>query len=103
MISVEVVYATRERQILVAIRLTDGATAADALRESAISFPVRQPGQQFGAIGIRGRVVSPETQLKNGDRVEIYRPLTRDPRLARRKRSAGMKPDSPNRRLGPAA
>ncbi|WP_027997064.1 RnfH family protein [Simplicispira psychrophila] len=38
--------------------------------------------------GIWGRVVAPEQLLRDGDRLEMYRPLTVDPKVARRERFA---------------
>ena len=40
------------------------------------------------ACGIWGRVVPPEQVLQAGDRLELYRPLTVDPKVARRQRFA---------------
>lgn len=39
-------------------------------------------------VGIWGKVQSRDRILRDGDRVEIYRPLEADPKLARRKRAA---------------
>ena len=36
-------------------------------------------------IGIFGKVVKPETPLRVGDRVEIYRPITCDPQTVPRR------------------
>lgn len=38
--------------------------------------------------GIWGRVVTPDQLLHDGDRLELYRPLTVDPKVARRERFA---------------
>ena len=48
-------------------------------------FPDLDPAH--GPIGIFGRVVAPDALLKDGDRVEIYRPLLADPKDARRTRA----------------
>jgi hypothetical protein len=40
-------------------------------------------------VGIFGRLVALEHALATGDRVEIYRPLTADPKEARRRRARG--------------
>ena len=44
------------------------------------------------AIGIFGRKAPPEQVLREGDRVEIYRPLIADPKEARRRRAEQKKP-----------
>jgi uncharacterized protein len=41
-----------------------------------------------GRVGIYGRVVPPGTIVRDGDRVEIYRPLVADPKELRRARAA---------------
>ena len=43
------------------------------------------------AVGIWGRVAGLETELAEGDRVEIYRPLAMDPKEARRLRARRRK------------
>jgi putative ubiquitin-RnfH superfamily antitoxin RatB of RatAB toxin-antitoxin module len=37
-------------------------------------------------VGIFGKVARRDQQLMDGDRIEIYRPLVEEPKLARRKR-----------------
>jgi len=73
-----------------AVRLPRGATAADALRASGFGehFPGVDPWRD--GVGIFGHSCSPETALRDGDRVEIYRPLTFDPMESRRRR-AGLR------------
>ncbi len=68
------------------LELPEGATVAVALRESGLSgeFPAIDAGT---SLGIYGKVVSDDTMLQSGDRVEIYRPLNAEPKAARRLRS----------------
>lgn len=86
-IRVEVVYATRERQVLVALELEPGCTVEEAITRSGLTreFPEMQVDPD--AIGIFSRKVPPDHVLSPGDRVEIYRPLVADPKEARRKRA----------------
>ena len=81
---IEVVYATPQCQEIVEIDLEEGARAADALRES--SLPERYPNVDFSILklGIFGKEVSLDALLADGDRVEVYRPLSIDPKEARR-------------------
>jgi sulfur carrier protein len=46
--------------------------------------------QEEHSSGIWGRKVRPADVLKPGDRLEIYRPLLVDPKLARKKRFKGQ-------------
>ena len=41
----------------------------------------------LAGVGINGRLVAPDTLVQDGDRVEVYRPLTFDPMVSRRRRA----------------
>jgi putative ubiquitin-RnfH superfamily antitoxin RatB of RatAB toxin-antitoxin module len=81
---VEAVFALSDRQELVRLVLDAGATVADALQASG--FQDKFPDTDFENLqsGIWGRIVSLSQRLQEGDRVEFYRALERDPREARR-------------------
>jgi uncharacterized protein len=84
---VEVVYALRAGADCVAITLPAGATARDAVESSGLL--ARHPEIVLGRhkLGVFGKVVAPGAALKDGDRVEIYRPLQIDVKEARRQRA----------------
>ena len=86
-IEVEVAHATPERQRVVRLTVRAPCTAERAVRESGIlgEFPGLQVAR--GRIGIFGELVEPDQLLEPGDRVELYRPLARDPKEARRARA----------------
>jgi putative ubiquitin-RnfH superfamily antitoxin RatB of RatAB toxin-antitoxin module len=77
---VEVVYALAGRQDIVPLRLREGATVAEAIKASGLA-------SQGLRLGIGGREVPAERVLKDGDRVELLRPLAADPKEARRQRA----------------
>lgn len=83
-IHVEVVYALPDRQVVVTVALERGATVQDAITRSGLlqQFPDIDLTQR--RVGIFGRLASLNETLKADDRVEIYRPLARDPKQARR-------------------
>lgn len=87
--AVEVVFALPAEQVLVALRLEEGSTVEDALRASGLYE--RFPGHDLQGLdaGVWGQVVPRTRRLRNGDRVELYRPLRLDPRDARRERASG--------------
>jgi uncharacterized protein len=88
MIVVEVVYAqSPERQVLRSLRLAEGASAAEALAASGLFEACPELRQSEPQIGIHGRLIERDTALRDGDRVEIYRPLEVDPKEARRSRA----------------
>lgn len=85
-IRVEIAYAEADRQFLRAFELPAGSTVADALRVSGIygEFAINPEAITFG---IWSKPVSIDTEISDGDRVELYRPLKIDPMDARRKRA----------------
>ena len=67
------------------------ATALDAVRASGLLERHPELGLGEPLIGIWGRACAPETLLADGDRVEVYRPLTMDPNEARRLRARNLR------------
>lgn len=94
-IAVEVVYALPHQQKIIPLLVEPGTTAHQAVIKSGMVkfFPEldveNAPLGIFGqALGTKGLAPAKQYQLQAGDRVEIYRPLTADPKEARRKRAA---------------
>jgi putative ubiquitin-RnfH superfamily antitoxin RatB of RatAB toxin-antitoxin module len=83
-ITVEVVFAVPERQKLVTVKLEQGATVADALTASGLKQQFRDTDFAGLQTGIWGRLADRGNVVRDGDRVEIYRELVRDPKEARR-------------------
>lgn len=82
---VEVVYAAAHVQTLIELELEPGARVAQALEASGLR---EQIGELSGyPVGIWGARAAIDTPLRDGDRVEIYRELTSDPKQARRRRA----------------
>lgn len=71
-----------------ALQLPPGACVADALATSVAAGHLAQSAASQAVCGIWGRVVAPAEGVCDGDRVELYRPLTVDPKVARRERFA---------------
>lgn len=84
-IAVEVVHARPDRQWLIALRLPAGTTAAAAVRTSGL---LEHYPELIGLppLAVFGRIVEPSTALRDGDRVELLRPLQTDPKERRRER-----------------
>lgn len=83
-LKVEVVHALPGHQQVVSLELEAGASALDAVRASGLAA-------RYAALAIFGRRVAPETKLRDGDRVELLRPLAADPNEARRRRAMGQR------------
>lgn len=82
--TLQVVYATPERQQIVEVRHRIGMTAADAVSESGLLKAVPEIAARPLVLGIFGVEVGMEHAVNPGDRVEICRPLKIDPRDMRR-------------------
>jgi putative ubiquitin-RnfH superfamily antitoxin RatB of RatAB toxin-antitoxin module len=86
---VEVVYALPGRQRVIELPLLpDGLTARDAVERSGLLAEFPELATQPLVLGVYGAVCDGERRLRDGDRVEIYRPLRQDPRTLRRERAA---------------
>lgn len=86
-IAVVVAYSPAPQQVdQLSLSLPAGATVLDALRESGLieRHPEIDPAQV--KLGIWGKLKQPGDSLREGDRVEVYRPLKVDPKEARRQR-----------------
>jgi putative ubiquitin-RnfH superfamily antitoxin RatB of RatAB toxin-antitoxin module len=86
-IRVEVVLAMRERQELVELEIAAGSTVAEAITLSNIAEQFENFEPDLAKVGIFGRKTSPDQVLREGDRVELYRPLIADPKEVRRQRA----------------
>ena len=82
--TIEVAYATPDKQLIVAVEVPAGATVADAVRLSGIEEHFPEIDLDNDPVGIFSRKVKRDKELKAGDRVEIYRPLQADPKHVRR-------------------
>lgn len=97
MIRVEIVYAEPQRNVVKSLSLAPGAVIADALRVAAADQDFSGIDLSGSALGIFGKVAHRDQPLKDGDRIELYRPLAEEPKLARRKRASrvhgGVRPN----------
>ena len=70
------------------IELPEGSRVGQALQ--ACGLELQNAGQGPSPIGIWGRRCTLTTPLHEGDRLEVYRPLRVDPKVARRERFKGQ-------------
>lgn len=88
---VEVAYGEPARQFLEAVSVPAGAVLADAIEASGLSAAFPELEVDAGRVGVWGRKTSLDHPLRDGDRVEIYRPLLADPKEVRRARAEAAK------------
>jgi uncharacterized protein len=86
-LQIEIAYAEPQRAIVKSVHLAPGSRVADAMRLAALDPEFAEVDLANSAFGIFGRAVRPDHALQHGDRVEIYRPLSADPKAARRARA----------------
>ena len=87
-IRVEVAYALPEKQAIVELQVAEGTSALEAARQSGLAERFGGIDLENAKLGIYAKVVSPKQVLREGDRVEIYRPLIADPKEVRKARAA---------------
>ena len=84
---VEVAYAKPEEQVIIPVVAQEGMTVAAAIEASGILSKFPEIDLTQNKIGIFGKLVKPDTVLRDKDRVEIYRKLIADPKEVRRQRA----------------
>lgn len=86
-INVEVVLAMPSRQELLSLQLASGSSVADAIEQSGVLELFDGFELDPSRVGIFGRKAAMDDILRDGDRIEIYRPLIADPKESRRQRA----------------
>jgi len=98
-IRVAVVQTTPQSTSTIELSLPTGATVADALQGVAGTLGAGPVRQWSDNVGIFGQRCALHRVLRDGDRVEIYRPLAMDAKSARRVRASAA-PVPPAREKG---
>ncbi len=90
-ITVEVAYAKPGEQLILRLEVGPDTTIQEAIEQSGIleHFPEIDPAVMKA--GIFGKLKKPGQILREGDRIEIYRPLIADPKQVRKERAAAGK------------
>lgn len=86
-ITVEVAFATPDKQLILSLHAEEGMTAQGAIEASGILVTFPEIDLKQNKIGVFGKLVKPDTVLRDKDRVEIYRKLIADPKEVRRRRA----------------
>jgi putative ubiquitin-RnfH superfamily antitoxin RatB of RatAB toxin-antitoxin module len=90
-ISIEVAYALPDRQALLEVVVERGATVEETIKASGIIKRFPQIDLSKDKVGIWNRTCKLSDTPKNGDRIEVYRPLIADPKEVRRRRAEKAK------------
>jgi putative ubiquitin-RnfH superfamily antitoxin RatB of RatAB toxin-antitoxin module len=86
-IEVEVVFAKPDKQMCIPLKLELGSSVQQAINESGILNKFSEIDLTKLKVGVFGKLCDLEKTVEQGDRVEIYRPLTQNPMDARRNRA----------------
>jgi len=95
LLRVEVVFSSPDEQVLLALAVEDGTTVGQVIERSGIASRFPEIGEVPARVGVFGKRTRLDAAVRDGDRIEIYRPLTADPKEVRRARarlSEGKKP-----------
>ncbi len=81
---VVVIYALPDEQHLIAVAHEPGMTAGEAVVRSGLPQQFPEIADQALVLGLFGQRIMPDQPVQPGARIEICRPLQRDPRELRR-------------------
>ena len=84
-ISVELTFATASEARRERVQVPLGATVAEALAASDLA------AVEAAAVAIHGEVVAPTRVLREGERIDLLRPLPKDPMTIRRQRATATR------------
>ena len=90
-IKVEVVYGLPDRQVLLEVDVEQGLTVQQVVEQSGIMEQFDGIDLAVNKVGIWNRTCKLQDIPRDGDRIEIYRPLIADPKEARRMRAEKAK------------
>ncbi|MDD0809953.1 RnfH family protein [Curvibacter sp. RS43] len=88
-INIEIAYSPRPREVLVrGLRIDASASVMQALRSSGLLADCPELDLTCLTVSVWGRKTPMNQALREGDRIELCRPLVVDPKVARRERFA---------------
>ena len=87
MINVELIYALPNEQKLLKLAVEEGSTIKAVIEQSDILEIYPELNIEEIKFGVFSRLEKSSHVVRDGDRIEIYRPLTIDPMEARRLRA----------------
>ena len=88
LITIEVAYAKPEQQVIISLEMPEDTTVEQTIKASGILERFPEIDTSDLKVGIFGNVCKLERLIREGDRIEVYRPLIHDPKDARRERAS---------------
>ena len=90
-IQIEIVYALPMNQTVLMLKINQGITVEEAIRESGILARHPEIDLAVNKVGTYGRTIALNAHLEHSTRIEIYRPLLADSKEIRRQRAEKAK------------
>jgi len=87
LIEIEVAYAKANQQTVLRLLMANTSTVEQAIINSGILQQWPEIDLKKNKVGIFGQICELNKVLNAGDRIEIYRPLQKDPMDARRQKA----------------
>jgi len=84
---ISISYGLKEKQTWIEIQVPDGSTVEDVIKASGILDTYKDIDLSTQKVGIFGKLTKLKDAVNNGDRVEIYRAITADPKTVKRRDS----------------
>lgn len=82
---VGIAYAEAEHQLWLQVDVPDECTVRDAIEQSGILKRFPHLDLETNKVGIFGKLAKLDATIKPGDRIEIYRAITADPKTVKRR------------------
>ena len=92
LLQVQVCYATAVSEVLRDLTVEPGTTIEQAIVQSGILADFPGIDLTLQPVGLYGKKRPLDTHLRAHDRIEIYRALVADPKVAKRRRAAKAAP-----------
>jgi putative ubiquitin-RnfH superfamily antitoxin RatB of RatAB toxin-antitoxin module len=83
--NIGVCYADSDRQLWLRMEVPDGSSVEQAIQRSGILQRFPEINLTTQKVGVFGKLVKLDSPIKEGDRIEIYRPIIADPKTVRRR------------------
>lgn len=87
--AIEVAYVRPNAANIFRLQVGEGTTIRQAIDQSGVLAACPEIDLARQAVGVFGEQRPLDAAVRAGDRIEIYRPLTTDPRELRRRRARG--------------
>lgn len=84
--NIGICYALTDRQLWMRLEVPAESKVEDVIRLSGVLKLYPEINLEVQKVGIFGKMAKLDTPIQEGDRVEIYRAITVDPKLVKRRK-----------------